>query len=694
MGARRASAVGLTVVLLLVSCGLSGKPVDEGDTPVKESTSTVTFEPHAEIVVGSSIAPSDPLVLVYSPGQRLKSGAQVAIFFPTAVQEETDALWSIPSTDPQATGYVRIDGSTSERVHLDDASRARGGAGKIVLRTTRLVEAGEPIKVLLSGNAPQVVPHQPFRVWEADPDGIVSALPQGNIALPPVVPGAALTVLLSKGADCVAGTPFELHAAAVDAYGNVDTRFNGSLSFQKPSTGLPATYQFSDADNGLHTFKGVVPNALGSAPFVVEATVRVGSGEHVIKSNPSKIWPSRPQFSRYFGDAHFHTGSDVENFAVPGGDHRGQFVSATDAYWYLRNVASLDWGVSAEHDTGLSAKTWLDNQNRVARFNDAGRFVTLSGYEWTPERRIGHHVVIYEGDPSEKNVLYGAASGRRGSGFATLYELATQLRFTMRPNHRVILVPHIMQPYPNNDPERKDHELPHETWDGPEGSRPGGYIFNDIRRVGEIYSHHNDDFTLGDYRQTTSGRGGATNQPQMFELGASNPWSYQHAWVNGHRIGVIGGSDNHLGTPGMNDYAPTVQHHAGLGVVLADDLTRKAVFDALFSRRCYATTGARILLEFTVDHQHMGSEFYKKPGDTVPISISVAGVAPLDTVEVLKYQYGDFIVLKSLNIAGGNTTTTLDFSDRVDMPTIYYVRVRQTDGEMAWTSPIWIDFAG
>ncbi len=30
-------------------------------------------------------------------------------------------------------------------------------------------------------------------------------------------------------------------------------------------------------------------------------------------------------------------------------------------------------------------------------------------------------------------------------------------------------------------------------------------------------------------------------------------------------------------------------------------------------------------------------------------------------------------------------------SDRLDEPTIYYLRVRQSDGEMAWTSPVWVD---
>ena len=47
--------------------------------------------------------------------------------------------------------------------------------------------------------------------------------------------------------------------------------------------------------------------------------------------------------------------------------------------------------------------------------------------------------------------------------------------------------------------------------------------------------------------------------------------------------------------------------HYGLVAALARELTRDAVFEALFERRTYATTGARILLDFTLNRHGMGS---------------------------------------------------------------------------------------
>ena len=156
---------------------------------------------------------------------------------------------------------------------------------------------------------------------------------------------------------------------------------------------------------------------------------------------------------------------------------------------------------------------------------------------------------------------------------------------------------------------------------------------------------------------------------------------------------VIGGSDNHLGTPGLDDYAPTVQQHAGLAVVLASACTREAIFDALEARRCYATTGPRILLDVTVDGQPMGSEISRGAKATIPIDVRVTGTSALASVEIVKLVGGDFVTVKTAALDPGAETSTLAFVDSLDASTLYYVRVLQTDGEMAWSSPVWIDMS-
>lgn len=615
----------------------------------------------------------------------------MAVSFPTGVQEEAGDLWSIPTLSRGEPGHVRVADDSAGRAEIVDAGRAKGGAGRFTLRTTADVSSGTAIRIALTGQVPKVVPHRPFRVVEMDAEtGALAAIPPERVAIPPISAGAAVAVVATIPSDIMIGESARVHLSALDAFGNVDRRFRGLVRLDGDHPGLPDSFAFEGTEPGIRSVEGLRPATAG----ILRISGQVQSPEGPVRflSNPARIWTFDPLVRRYWGDAHFHSGSDVATVATDGGDHRGQFVSSDDAMTYLRDVSACDWGISAEHDTGLSAETWLANQARVESGNAPGRFVTLLGYEWTPPRRLGHHVVVFEGAPGPGNVLVGASSGRRGGeGAASVAELAASVRSRVMPASRILLIPHIMQPYPNDDAERDDNALRHETWDGPPGAAPGAYVFNDVRRVGEIYSHHNDDFAPETYAQTREGRGDAVNQPQLFELGVSNPWSYQHAWSTGHRIGVIGGSDNHLGTPGLNDYATTVPHHAGLAVVFAPKLARADVFEALYARRCYATTGARILLEFDVDGLPMGSEARRRTGSRLPIRVSVSGTAPLEAVEVLKLVDGTFVTLGSPGTVTSGLDASIALEDTFTAATVYYVRVRQADGEWAWSSPVWVD---
>jgi hypothetical protein len=76
----------------------------------------------------------------------------------------------------------------------------------------------------------------------------------------------------------------------------------------------------------------------------------------------------------------------------------------------------------------------------------------------------------------------------------------------------------------------------------------------------------------------------------------------------GVRLGIVGGSDTHDSRPAN----PHTERHAdwkpaGLTAVWAEWLDRRALFDAFASRRCYATTGPRIVMDFRVNDAWMGS---------------------------------------------------------------------------------------
>ena len=111
------------------------------------------------------------------------------------------------------------------------------------------------------------------------------------------------------------------------------------------------------------------------------------------------------------------------------------------------------------------------------------------------------------------------------------------------------------------------------------------------------------------------------------------------------------------------------------------------------ARRTWATSGQRILLDFTVDGAPMGQEVVLDgPAD---LAVTVHGTSPVRWVDVLRWCPGDERFQTVHTFEPG----TLDVSwEGQDTPpasrAIYYVRLRQ-EGDvrgraaMAWSSPVW-----
>jgi hypothetical protein len=174
-------------------------------------------------------------------------------------------------------------------------------------------------------------------------------------------------------------------------------------------------------------------------------------------------------------------------------------------------------------------------------------------------------------------------------------------------------------------------------------------------------------------------------------------WYGQHALQRGLRVGFHGSSDGHVQTPGQPrrpgmggrnaDFKRRDTGYASgaLTAVLAPELTRQALWDAFRARRTYATTGARILLDFRLNEQLMGAAL--KADGPPRLRVSVVGAAPLERVEVIR---DDRLVLIR---RGGGEQESFDFVDADCSRGAhhYYVRVSQIDGEFAWSSPIWFE---
>jgi hypothetical protein len=176
------------------------------------------------------------------------------------------------------------------------------------------------------------------------------------------------------------------------------------------------------------------------------------------------------------------------------------------------------------------------------------------------------------------------------------------------------------------------------------------------------------------------------------EFECVNPEGANAGLQRGYRFGFIGGSDGHHGCPGQTGRLSRYKMlncREGLAAFRAPRLTRSAIFDAIRSRSTYATTGERIYLEFSINGVPMGGVVRLQPGSEVTFRARVAGTAPLASIECVRNgkvvhatQCSDFIETAAWGAVLPDKRSNADY---------FYLRVTQQDGEMAWSSPIWVE---
>ena len=329
----------------------------------------------------------------------------------------------------------------------------------------------------------------------------------------------------------------------------------------------------------------------------------------------------------YFGDMHCH-----HNLARdPGG--------AAALYNYARNVAGLDFTAMTDYD-----RHKLACREVTRRAYEPGRFVPLFAEEWSDRQSADHRNVYYRGDP-------GNTACRAGDSMALFEQFAGQ---------DVLVIPHTtnidcLVGWKHTDWSKHDPAL---------------------QRLLEICQIRGDCEVEGPISsQPKGGHGG----------------SARTALARGLHLGFVGGSDTHRGTPGGpgHELHPLVESTGpafwGTTAVLAQQLTREAVFDALRERRCYATSGARILLWFELNGQPMGSE--TQGGG--PINMRVRFHAEAPVTELAMIRNGSIWQQRQPNALDGGWEAVDDTAP--PGTSYYYVRVTQSDGHRAWSSPIWVD---
>jgi len=90
-----------------------------------------------------------------------------------------------------------------------------------------------------------------------------------------VNPAAAFQFVITAPTSVTAGVSFSLTVKVEDAYGNVVTNYTGTIHFSStdPRAKLPHNYTFTAADQGVHTFTGLVLRTKGKQTITITETL-------------------------------------------------------------------------------------------------------------------------------------------------------------------------------------------------------------------------------------------------------------------------------------------------------------------------------------------------------------------------------------------------------------------------------------
>lgn len=416
-----------------------------------------------------------------------------------------------------------------------------------------------------------------------------------------------------------------------DAAGNLAGGFEGTITLEADAVGGPFVHRFSIGDRPVHRFEVVSMQPTGLCRLLGRT-----DGGLVAQSNPFRVWPqgvSEPSLTLW-GEIHGHS-TYSDGYGTP-----------QEYFVYARDIAGLDVAALTEHDFMLSDKKWAEVKQACNEANEPGKFVTLQGYEWSGMTDVG----------GDRN-LYFRGDDPPICRSRTLYD------------YRNPFIYHGTEPGANHV-EDLYHWLDDTVGEGevvvvPQwGGRPANPRWLDPRydRLIEIYSEHR----------------------------RSEEWAMEFP-RHGVRLGIVAGGDNHIGRPGNGflSYAPGAPDFSGPKALVAikANRTRKEVFDALMNHRTYATTGARILIDFEVEGCVMGESISSANAPTV--RAEVRGTAYIKQVEIVK----DGVVVHVAKPDADPSALQLTWQDSTPVQngeSAYWLNVIQADGHLAVTSPVWV----
>jgi len=526
------------------------------------------IEPNADVNAGSIVT----LTLTYTVGKfGIDDGGSIRIARRGVSDSERPQF-----DDPKNSGYTTVSttGDVGLRTRYDDRGHIRPwrGALQIDVRDGSLKE-GDTVTVTFgdrAGGGPGIG-MQTFRETEHIFQVLVDCFGTGRFE----------EVEASPSIRIIGGPADEVQAVAPsDAVAGrpIPITVRALDSWGNRSDGYRGRVSFSSSDPAAslpeeYLFTGGDRGAKRFDGVVLNSlgleTISIrDDGGREDLSNPIMVRGERPELRLFWGDLHGQTKQTVGTGTL------GEYFS------FMRDVAAMDFGGWQGNDFQVTKELWREVRDTTRRFNEPGRFVAFLGYEWsglTPAG--GDHNIYFRGDEGQIHRSSHWLIDDRSDEETDRYPLS-ELWETLRGRRDVMAVAHIGGRRANLD-----------------------YFDPEFVPLIEVHSHHG-----------------------TFE------WFLEEAMRRGLKVGFVANSDDHTCRPGLTYPSDRFCARGGYVGAYASELTREALWEALWSRRCYATTGERIILRVEVDGHLMGEGF---DGDAPPeVWVKVFGTAPLHEVEV------------------------------------------------------------
>jgi len=326
------------------------------------------------------------------------------------------------------------------------------------------------------------------------------------------------------------------------------------------------------------------------------------------------------------GQTHSHT-----NISVCARDRdRDQNLS----YRFMQDVQHCDFGGNTDHCFNMWHTEMLITRKLADYYYFPGEFVAFPAYEWTGTHKT---FCAYEGGPfGHVNPLY-----LEEDGDLDFYSPAD-------PECAGGSLPRLWESYRG----KKIVTPPHHVMNG---NHPYNWNFFDPTFIPVI-----------EIFQDIRGSGEQVGAPGVKGTNEEAPWALG-ALKEGKRFGFIASGD-----------------HTGIcrAGIFVKELTRTGLYEGLMARRCFATTSIPLRLNFRCNGEMMGSEV---ECENAEFAISVDAPETIKEVQIVRNGENFETVPVGAKEFEHSWNATRENSGE-----FWYCRVIFENGEIVWSSPIWL----